>query len=43
VQSHEAWGLGLYSAFRAPVILDNTVESAIDSVPQTGREAKTSN
>jgi hypothetical protein len=73
VQTHEAWGLGMYSAFRTPVILDNTVETAIapgvavhhaiavwitgaagssithvingtgNSVPQTGREAKTPN
>jgi hypothetical protein len=29
VQRHEAWGLGIYSAFRTPVILENTVESPV--------------
>ena len=27
VTSHEAWGLGMYSAFRNPVVLENAVES----------------
>ena len=29
VTSHEAWGLGIYSVFRNPVVEDNAAETAI--------------
>lgn len=33
VTSHEAWGLGMYSVFRNPVVLDDAIETPAAVAP----------